>query len=101
MPIIAEQVIPGMFLPQLTALRDVIFDRVLPAFDQLDSEANEIEREALARLEANATEYSDGADLAEAALEAGLEHFELMTDTQQTVMNSFSRSRASSFRLRT
>jgi len=88
MPIIAEDVIPRMFLPQLTALRNCIFGRVLPAFDQVESEADQIQREALERLAATANEYTDGEDLAEAALEAGLKHYELMMGTRQTVMNA-------------
>ncbi len=89
MPIIIEDFIQRMFFPQLTALRNAIFVRVLSAFDRLESEAHQIELETLERLNANASEYSDGADIAETAFEAGLNHFELMAATRQTVMNTF------------
>ncbi len=88
MPIVAEDVIPSMFLPELAALRETVFARILPAFDGLESEAEAIQREALEQLNAKATEYSDGADLAEAAFEAGLEHYTLMTGAQQTMLNA-------------
>jgi hypothetical protein len=88
MPIVAEDVIPSMFLPELAALRQTIFGRILPAFDGLEMEAEQIQREALKRLQANANEYSDAADLAEAAFEAGLEHYELTTGARQIVINA-------------
>ena len=56
MPIIAEEFIPRIFLPQLTALRDAIFVRVLPAFEWLESEAEQIQLETLEQLNANANE---------------------------------------------
>jgi hypothetical protein len=89
MPIIAEDFIPGIFLPQLRALRDAIFERVLPAFEGIESEAEKIEREVFQQLCANANEYSDESHLAELAFNAGLEHYEQMTATRQTVINTF------------
>jgi hypothetical protein len=89
MPIIAEVFIPKIFLPQLTALRDAIFERVLPAFEGIESEAEQIQREAFEQLCANADEYSDESQMAELAFNAGLEHYELMTATRQTVINTF------------
>ena len=89
MPIVAESVIQRMFLPQIAVLRQTIFERVLPAFDQIEVEANQVEAKALDRLEENFNEDSDPADIAEAAFEAGLEHFELMAATRQTIMNAF------------
>jgi len=89
MPIVPEVVIPRMFLPQLAALRDAIFVRVLPAFDKLESEADQIEDETFERLGASAGEDTDPADLAEAAVEAGRRHFELTSATRQTVINAF------------
>lgn len=89
MPIIAEEFIEWVFLPQLTALRDAIFERVLPAFERLESEAEQIESETFERLNTNASEYSDPAHMAEAAFKAGLDHFKTMTATRQTVINTF------------
>lgn len=88
MPIVAEHVIPRIFLPQLASLRETIFTRVLTAFDGLEAEADEIQRGTLERLEATANEYSDGADIAEAAFDAGLEHYALITGARQTVINA-------------
>ena len=89
MPISPEHVIPQMYLPQLAALREAIFARILPPFDGIDEEAGEVEREALERLEEYAHEDSDPAMIAEAAQDAGLEHYELLTGTRQTVINAF------------
>jgi hypothetical protein len=89
MPIIAEEFIERIFLPQLTALRDAIFVRVLPAFERLESEAAQIERETFEHFGANADEYTDEAKIAESAFDAGLDHFETMTATRQTVINTF------------
>lgn len=87
MPIIAEDVIPTLFLPELAAFRDAIFTRMLPTFDSIESEAEQIEAEAFARLSAAADEYTDGAHLAEAALDAGLQHLGLMSGTRQAILN--------------
>ena len=89
MPIIPEDVIPSMFLPQLAALRESIFSRFLPTFDSIEAEAKAIEAEAYARLRAGATEDSDGGDLAEAAFDAGFEHYFLMSETRQAMINLF------------
>jgi len=89
MPIVAESLIPRMFLPQLVALRQAIFVRVLPAFDHIEAEADEIQAKTLDRLQEYTNEDSDPADIAEAAFEAGLGHFELLTATRQTIMNTF------------
>lgn len=88
MPIVAEDVIPAMFLPELAALREAAFTRILPAFEGLESEAEAIQQDAYERLNTNATEHSDGADLAEAAFQAGLDHYNLMTGAQQTMLNA-------------
>jgi hypothetical protein len=89
MPIIAEVFIERIFLPQLTALRDAIFERVLPAFDGIGSEAEKIQREAFEQLCEIADEYSDGSQMAELAFNAGFEHYEQMTAIRQTVINTF------------
>lgn len=89
MPIIAETVIPRIFLRQLMALRNVIFLRVLPAFESIQSEAEQIESETFERLSENANEYSNEEKIAESAFNAGLAHYELMTATRQTVLNTF------------
>lgn len=60
-----------MFLPQLRVLRDAIFECVLRAFADLESEANRIEQDAYERFMAHSNEYTDPGDLAEAALRGG------------------------------
>lgn len=89
MPILERDVIPNLFLPQITALREAIFNRILPAFDRLDAEAKEIEQEAWEGFNRHAGEDDDPASLAEAAFEQGLEHFEIVSSTLQTIMNVF------------
>jgi hypothetical protein len=89
MPIIPEVWIPEFFLPQLMVLRKRIFERLLPTFDDIEAEANRVENDAFQRLIANANEDSDEASLAEAAFNVGLEHFQLLAATQQTVINAF------------
>lgn len=88
MPIVAEPVIPSLFLPQLRALRRVIFDRVLPIFASIDSEAEQVERDSLSALLAAADEDADTADLYEAAHSDGLAHFELMVSIRQGLINA-------------
>jgi len=87
MPIFAEDIISRMFLPELATLRDAIFARVLPAFDHIEAEAAQIERQTFHRFKTTANEYYDGEDLAEAAFEEGFAHYDLMTDTRQLVLN--------------
>jgi hypothetical protein len=89
MPIIPDEVVRSMFLPQLSALRESIFSRVLPTFDSIGAEAKAIEADAYVRLSARTTENTDGGDLAEAAFDAGLRHYHLMSETRQAVINVF------------
>lgn len=88
MPIIPETIIPDMFLPQLRALREAIVSRILPCFEAIDSEAKEVERQIYRELCASAGEDADGGDLAEAATDAGIEHFQILGETRQIVINS-------------
>lgn len=84
MPIFLEHVISRLLLPQLDALRGVIFDRVLPAFASVEDEAKRVVHEA----RSTASEDDDPADLAEAAFEAGASYLETMLYVRQSLLNS-------------
>jgi hypothetical protein len=89
MPIIADIWIPELFIPQLRVLRKTIFERLLPTFDNIEAEGNQVAEETFQRFIANANEDSDEGSLAEAAFNVGLEHFQLLAGTRQTIINAF------------
>ncbi len=89
MPIIAEDYIPRVFLPHLSVLRDALLERILPGFDSVVEESNAIERDAYDNHCSYAGEDADGADLAESAMMAGLEHYDAVSGARQVTLNIF------------
>lgn len=79
--------VEDVFVPHLGAFREAVFKRVLPAFDNLSEEAQEMANEARRKLLTSASLETDPADLAEAAHEQGLYHYQVMSDVEQTLVN--------------
>ena len=76
-------------LPQVRVLRETVFDRAIPAFSAVEAEADEIKTATWERLGAVAGPDTDPADLAEAAVEAGVDHYLMRRDAQQSLLNLF------------
>jgi hypothetical protein len=73
-----------VFVPQIRALVDTLRDRLLPAFDNLEAEAERKSDEEYERLGSlPASEDVDMADLAETAMETGVAHYQMMSGLRQ------------------
>ena len=79
-----------VFAPQVNAFCEVMVGRLLPTFEGLSREADEVAQEEYERLGSRpANEYSawDMADAAEQALEAGLSHYRILDGVRQALAN--------------
>lgn len=67
------------FLPTLDYFRKAIIEKIIPAFNDLEKEAEKISDEEYDRLGSLPSDGDgpDGADLAESAFEKGLEHISI------------------------
>lgn len=82
--------IKANFLPGIDFFAKCLEGKIIPAFDSIEKEADEIEREAFENPSGYIDpEYYDPADAAENAFEKGLEYYEWMTDMLQGVINLF------------
>lgn len=77
------------FIPLIDAFSDCLKKRVLPSFENLSREADQMANEAWDRLGGHATEDTDPADLADSAFEKGLEFYQTMTEMTQGIRNLF------------
>lgn len=82
--------IKANFIPGIDFFSRCLEGKIVPAFDSIDNEADEVEREAFE----NPSEYIDPenydpANAAENAFERGLEYYEWMKGTLQGVINLF------------
>lgn len=80
----------AVFVPQINAFCDAIINRLLPAFADVDKEADEVaqtEYERLGSLPADEYGAWDMGDVAEQALEAGLAYYQALEGVRQSVMN--------------
>lgn len=77
------------FIPLVDAFGDCLKKRVLPSFENVSQEANQVEKEAWERLGNYATEDTDPGDLAEAAFQKGLQFYMTMRDMAQGIRNLF------------
>ncbi len=77
------------FIPLIDAFADCLKKRVLPSFENLSSEADEVENEAWNQLSSFAPEDSDPSDFVESAFNAGLEFYQTMTELAQGMRNLF------------
>lgn len=78
-----------VFLPELSFLQRTVLSRVLPAFDNIEAEAESAEEEAWERLSAVAGPDSDHAALAEQARDAGVDRYLMMKSVRQATVNLF------------
>lgn len=79
-----------VFVSQINAFCDVIINRLLPTFVDVDKEADEVaqaEYERLGSLPAGEYTAWDMGDIAEQALEAGLSHYQALEGVRQSVLN--------------
>jgi len=78
-----------VFLPELSFLQRTVLSRVLPAFDNIEAEAESAEDEAWERLSAVSGPDSDPAALAEQARDAGVDRYLMMRSVRQATINLF------------
>lgn len=77
-----------VFVRQIRAFERALLDRVLPAFEGLEAEAEALAKEEYARLgRLPGRDDIDMADLAEVAHEVGLAHYEQLTSVRQSMLN--------------
>jgi hypothetical protein len=78
------------FLPGIDYYAKCLEKKIIPAFDSIEKEADEIEKEAFENPSGyfNPENY-DPADAAEDAFEKGLEYYEWMNDMLQGILNLF------------
>ena len=79
----------SVFRKQITVLRDVIAERLLPTFTSIENEADAISDNTWERLGAAGGPDSDPANDAELAEEAGLIHYLSLIDATQGLLNLF------------
>ena len=80
----------SVFIPQIRALVDTLSERLLPAFGDIEAEANRKTEEEYERLGSlPAREDVDMADLAEEAFETGTAHYQTMSGLRQGLQNMF------------
>lgn len=78
------------FFPQLRAGVDVLSRRLIPAFDSISDESNAVAEDAWdSFMSGPATGDEDPGDFAEAAMDAGVSHFFLLTGIRQGMVNLF------------
>ena len=78
-------------IPELDTLGQVVKERILPTFSQLEEEANRFAEEEYQRLGASTTfaEDTDPGDVAESANEAGITYYQTMDGARQGILNLF------------
>jgi hypothetical protein len=74
-------------IAQIRCLADNIENRILPAFDSVTEEANQIEEEAWRRFNEAAGPDADPAAGAEHALNQGLDHYTNLANLEQGMLN--------------
>ena len=77
-----------VFVRELRAFEQAVVDRVVPAFDNLEAEAEAVADGEYARLGSlPASDYIEMGDFAEQAQEAGLAHYETLAGVRQAILN--------------
>jgi hypothetical protein len=78
------------FIPQINAFCDVIINRINPTFANIEQEADGVaqaEFERLGHMPAEDDNIWDMSDIAEKAQEAGLNHYQAITNVHQGIIN--------------
>ncbi len=78
-----------VFRKQITVLRELIAERLMPTFDSIENEADAISDETWERLNANGDPDGDPGMDAETAEQAGVIHYLAMVGAKQTLLNLF------------
>ncbi|MCC6502664.1 MAG: hypothetical protein IT362_05975 [Deltaproteobacteria bacterium] len=76
-----------VFCKQINTFTDSIASRVLPTFDQIESEAEAAAEKEWERLGSLYSEYSDMGDVAERAQEAGIDYYQSLEAVRQSLVN--------------
>jgi hypothetical protein len=83
-----EQYIRNQFIKQIELLYESIQNRLIPTFDNIEKEAEQISDEKWDSLcSSSHSPDIDPADLAERAREAGIDHYEMLSSIKQTLLN--------------
>ena len=82
-----ERYLAGEIKPQISMITRVVKEKIAPLFEQAEKEASKVEEEFWYR--PCCSDSFDAGDLAEIALEAGLERFELVTNITYGILNMF------------
>jgi len=83
-----EPYIRSEFIKQIELLYDSILNRLIPTFDSIEKEAEEISEIEWDRLCSSCSSPDvDPADLEEEAEEAGIEHYMMLSNIKQTLLN--------------
>lgn len=76
------------FVEQITALVDAVENRLLPTFNSIDEDANEVAESRWQEFMASSgTPADDPAAFADAAYDAGISHYILLSSIRQGVLN--------------
>lgn len=78
-----------IFLNQIEALAECLEERLLPTFDRIEDEAEEVSEKEFERLGLLGGPYLELDEIAEKAQEAGIEYYQTMDATRQGILNMF------------
>jgi hypothetical protein len=82
-----EPFIENEFIQGVKLLVEVVEVRLMPTFESVEMEAENIHQKELEDLNSSAGEYADPAALAENAMEAGVKYYETMMGVRQGLLN--------------
>lgn len=79
------------YIGQIHMLLDTLEKRLLPTFDSIGEEATDVQNEVLSLYEhaASSNEWLDPDQASEVAFNAGMEHFDMVLDIKQGLLNLF------------
>jgi hypothetical protein len=77
------------FIKEITTLEEVLENRILLTFASLNKEAEQIKEKKYEQLNRHASEYSNGAEIAEIAEQAGVDYYIYLDNARQSIINMF------------
>ena len=77
------------FLKELSVLKESVFDRLLPTFNRIDDESNSVAKAAWQSANDSCGPDADGFIAAERAEESGADHYVMMVNVRQSLVNLF------------
>ncbi len=85
-----ERFFQAEFIPQIKAIVDTLEKRVLPGFENIEEESEQVSKETWERfMSMPGTGDEDPADFAEVAEQAGVSHYLLLDGIRQGILNLF------------